>query len=81
MELPKTITKTEMLTHENADELFCMIDEFIRNWIGEFILKDKKSYGVGYYDFELKKKELYKYLPTDKDKIDILEKMISHNIF
>lgn len=79
MELPKTITKEEFLESINIDEVFCTIEEFLQNWILEYTKEQKKVYGVGYYDYEEERKKLYNFLPTDKQKLKIIEKMIKAN--
>jgi hypothetical protein len=62
------ITDKEFITEENKEELSSVIESFLNRWKDTFLKEHPDT----------PKKTLYDYLPTDKEKRIIIEKMIKY---
>ena len=70
----RKITQKQFLNHTKEDEVFCLIESFLSRWIrfGAYDLMDENK-ALGYSEAE---EEIYKSLPTDKQKKKVIRKML-----
>lgn len=68
------ITDKQFLNDTCEEEVFSLIESFFNRWVrqGAYDLMDKDE-ALGYEDAE---KEIYKGMPTDKQKYKVIKKMI-----